>query len=166
MAGGLPARRSSPTAATRRGRKRDELTQIALSSTILVTGAGTGIGEQATRALAEAGHTVYASLRDISGRNAERAKALRESSARNGLDVRVVDLDVGSQESANHAIQTMLDETGQIDVVVHNAAHLGIGVCEAFTAEQIRDILDTNALGSTASTARCCPTCARSRRGC
>jgi NAD(P)-dependent dehydrogenase (short-subunit alcohol dehydrogenase family) len=118
-----------------------------MSSTILVTGAGTGIGNQAVWALAGAGHTVYATLRDIAGRNAERAQALRDEAAEKGLDVHVVELDVKSQDSAGSAVATVLEEQARLDVVVHNAAHLGIGVSEAFTAEQILDIFDTNALG-------------------
>lgn len=118
-----------------------------MTSVVLVTGAGTGIGNQTVRALAEAGHTVYASLRDIEGHNADRARALRDYASANGLDVRAVELDVKSQDSAGAAVGTILAEQGRIDVVVHNAAHLGMGVNEAFTPEQSLDIFDTNALG-------------------
>lgn len=38
-------------------------------SVVLFTGAATGIGNLTARALAEDGHTVYASMRDINGRN-------------------------------------------------------------------------------------------------
>lgn len=75
------------------------------------------------------------------------ADALREYAVDNGLDIGVVELDVGSQDSADRAVETVLGEQGRIDVVVHNAAHLGLAVTEAFTAEQLRDIFDTNALG-------------------
>ncbi|MFD9905051.1 SDR family NAD(P)-dependent oxidoreductase [Streptomyces sp. NPDC059063] len=115
--------------------------------TLLVTGAGTGIGNQTVRALAEAGHTVYASLRDTEGRNAPRAEALRTYAADAGVDVRVVELDVGSQESADSAVRTVLAERPHLDAVVHNAAHLGAGVTEAFTDAQLAAILDTNAIG-------------------
>ncbi|WJV47109.1 SDR family oxidoreductase [Streptomyces flavofungini] len=115
--------------------------------TVLVTGAGTGIGNQTVRALAEAGHTVYASMRDTTGRNAERAQDLRAYATTTGVDVRVVELDVGSQQSADTAVRTVLSEQDHLDVVVHNAAHLGIGINEAFTDTQIAAILDTNTIG-------------------
>lgn len=115
--------------------------------TVLVTGAGTGVGNQTVRALAEAGHTVYASMRNTGGRNAARAQELRSYAAAAGVDVRVVELDVGSQQSADAAVRTVLSEQDHLDVVVHNAAHLGAGINEAFTDEQIAAIFDTNAIG-------------------
>jgi NAD(P)-dependent dehydrogenase (short-subunit alcohol dehydrogenase family) len=47
-------------------------------SIVLVTGAGTGIGYLSVKALALAGHTVYASMRDIHGRNAAKVRELRD----------------------------------------------------------------------------------------
>lgn len=116
---------------------------MSTTNVILVTGAGSGIGEQAVRALAKEGHTVYASLRDIAGRNAGRTQALRDDTG-----ARVVELDVTSQDPVNAAVATLLREHGGIDVVVHNAAQLGWGVTEAFTPEQIAALFDTNVLGA------------------
>ena len=47
-------------------------------SIVLVTGAGTGIGHLSVKALALAGHAVYASMRDIGGRNAAKVRELRD----------------------------------------------------------------------------------------
>ena len=41
-----------------------------MSSIIVVTGASSGFGLMAARALAHAGHIVYAGMRDTAGRNA------------------------------------------------------------------------------------------------
>ncbi len=41
-----------------------------MKSVILVTGASSGFGRLTSEALAQAGHTVYASMRDTAGRNA------------------------------------------------------------------------------------------------
>lgn len=56
-----------------------------MKSVILVTGAGTGIGKLSAQTLAEAGHIVYASMRNVDGRNRPRADQLRELAARRGL---------------------------------------------------------------------------------
>jgi len=45
-----------------------------MAEVVLVTGAGSGFGALAARALAKSSHTVYASMRAVEGRNADRAK--------------------------------------------------------------------------------------------
>ncbi|MDQ3641719.1 MAG: SDR family oxidoreductase [Actinomycetota bacterium] len=115
-------------------------------SIVLITGSSTGIGNLTAKALAAAGHTVYATMRDPEGRNAERAEALRETPKGKG-DLRVVELDVTSQESADAAVRTVLDEAGGLDVVVNNAGHLVIGYAEAFTAEDLEHLFDINVFG-------------------
>ncbi|GHO56622.1 SDR family oxidoreductase [Ktedonobacter robiniae] len=114
---------------------------------ILVTGAATGIGQLSARSLAQAGHTVYASMRNITTRNVARAQAERDYAHSHGVDLRVVELDVTSQESANQAVQTILAERGHIDAVLHNAGHLVVGYVEAFEAEEIDRLFQTNVLG-------------------
>jgi NAD(P)-dependent dehydrogenase (short-subunit alcohol dehydrogenase family) len=116
-------------------------------SIILITGAATGIGRVTAERLAADGHTVYASMRDPDGRNREHAEEVRAHAQREHVELRVVELDVTSQDSADAAVATVLGEAGQLDVVVHNAGHLYVGYVEAFTAEDIAHLLDVNALG-------------------
>lgn len=122
-----------------------------MKSVILVTGASTGIGYLTARSLAQAGHTVYASMRDIKdpgGRNAPKVRELRDWSFANGLDLRAVELDVLSQPSADAAVAHIMAEQGRLDVIVRNAGHLVVGPAEAYTPEEIIKVLDTNFLGS------------------
>jgi NAD(P)-dependent dehydrogenase (short-subunit alcohol dehydrogenase family) len=59
------------------------------SSVILVTGAATGIGQLTAHSLAEAGHTVYACMRDIGKCNTARAQQERDYATARGIDLRI-----------------------------------------------------------------------------
>ena len=115
---------------------------------VLVTGAGSGIGKLTALSLAEAGHVVYASMRDIAGRNNARAAELRALAAQKKLQLHPLELDVLSQESADAAAATIVREQGHLDVVMQNAGHLVVGPTEAFTPQEIAKVFDTNVLGA------------------
>ncbi|MGX6999345.1 SDR family oxidoreductase [Caballeronia sp. KNU42] len=119
-----------------------------MKSVILVTGAGTGIGKLSALALAEAGHIVYATMRDVEGRNRGRADELRAISAQKGIALMPLELDVLSQDSADAAAATIVREQGGIDVVMQNAGHLVVGPSEAFTPEEMMKVFDTNLFGA------------------
>lgn len=82
------------------------------------------------------------------GSNSEHANDLLESAKHEGTDLRVVELDVQSQSSADDAVQSIIDASGRIDVVVNNAGHLYVGYTEAFTAEDVNNLFDINATGA------------------
>ncbi len=115
---------------------------------IVVTGASRGLGRLASNALARAGHTVYASMRNTTGRNASRVADVTEFARQHSVDLRAIELDVASQESVNAAIATIVSDNGRLDVVVHNAGHTVYGPAEAFTPEQLAQLYDTNVLST------------------
>src|SRR6266404_403395 len=115
-----------------------------MKSIILITGASSGFGALAARALARSGHTVYASMRGTTGRNARQVKEVQKFASENNVDLRAVELDVASQESADTAIQTIIAECGRLDIVIHNAGHMVFGPAEAFTTEQYAELYDIN----------------------
>ena len=115
---------------------------------ILITGASSGFGNLAARALGRAGHTVYAGLRATAGRNAEAVAGLAELSAAAAIDVRGLEMDVQDQASVDAAIATILAEQHRLDVVVHNAGHMVLGPAEAFTTQQLADLYDINVLST------------------
>ena len=119
-----------------------------MSKTILISGASSGFGALTARALADAGHTVYAGMRDVAGRNASAAADAAQYSKDNTVDLRAVELDVSSDESARQAVATVLAEQGKLDVLIHNAGHMVTGPAEAFTPEQVADLYDTNVVGT------------------
>ncbi|WP_226575123.1 SDR family oxidoreductase [Acuticoccus sediminis] len=115
------------------------------SKIILVTGASSGFGRLTAEALGRAGHTVYASMRDVTGRNAVSASEL---TALADADIRPIELDVQSELSVESAVDAIIAESGGIDVVVHNAGHMVFGPAEAFTPEQFAQQYDVNVLGT------------------
>ncbi|HSZ00211.1 MAG TPA: SDR family oxidoreductase [Terriglobales bacterium] len=119
-----------------------------MKNVIAVTGASSGFGALAARALARAGHTVYASMRETKGRNADQVKEVEKYAADHGVDLRVVELDVSSQKSCDTGIQEIISKNGSLDVVVHNAGHMVFGPAEAFTPEQLGELYDINVLST------------------
>src|SRR2546430_13538598 len=61
-----------------------------------------------------------------------------------------VDLDVSSQKSCDAAIQEIISKNGRLDVVVHNAGHMVLGLAEAFAPEQLAELYDVNVLSTQA----------------
>jgi len=119
-----------------------------MKTVILVTGASSGFGALAARALAKAGHTVYASMPDVRGHNASQADTVKAFSEENHVDLRSVELDVTSQSSVDAAMAAIFKNNVHLDVVVHNAGHMTFGPAEAFTADQLAHIYDINVLGT------------------
>jgi NAD(P)-dependent dehydrogenase (short-subunit alcohol dehydrogenase family) len=95
-----------------------------------------------------AGHTVYASMRETKGRNAHCVEEIETFARQHGVDLRAIELDVASQESASSAIDTVVSQNGRLDVVVHSAGQIVYGPVEAFTPEQLAEHYDTNVLST------------------
>jgi len=119
-----------------------------MKQVVLITGASSGFGALTARALALAGHTVYASMRETTGRNASQVEAVKAYAAEYKVDLRTVELDVASQVSADAAVKTIVADNGRLDVVIHNAGHMSFGPAEAFTPEQFAQLYDINVLST------------------
>jgi NAD(P)-dependent dehydrogenase (short-subunit alcohol dehydrogenase family) len=119
-----------------------------MNKIIIITGASSGFGRLTANALARSGHTVYASMRDMTGRNGPQATDVRKFAKENGVDLRPIELDVLSQESVDRAVASIIATHGNIDVVVHNAGHMVFGPAEAFTPEQLAELYDINVLST------------------
>jgi NAD(P)-dependent dehydrogenase (short-subunit alcohol dehydrogenase family) len=115
---------------------------------ILITGASCGFGALTARHLAEAGHTVYATMRETMGRNAKQVETAKRFAVEKEVDLRTKELAVGSGKSIDRAIQEIVAEAGRLDVVIHNAGHMVYGPAEAFTPEQLAELYDINVLST------------------
>ncbi|EGD42149.1 short-chain dehydrogenase/reductase SDR [Nocardioidaceae bacterium Broad-1] len=119
-----------------------------MNQIVVITGASSGFGALTARALARAGQTVYAGMRETSGRNAPAVRAAADYSAEHGVDLRAIELDVNSQDSVDAAIARIEADNGRIDVLIHNAGHMVVGPTEAFTPEQLAELYDVNVLST------------------
>lgn len=102
-------------------------------TTTLITGANKSLGLETVRRLIDAGHTVYAGMRDLSKGDAAAA-----------LGARPVQLDVTDQASVDTAFASLRG----LDVLVNNAGVLGtsFGV-DDLTPAAMQEVLDTNVVG-------------------
>ncbi len=119
-----------------------------MKQVIVITGASSGFGALSARALAHAGHIVYASMRETTGRNASQVAEVARYAADHGVDLRTVELDVASDQSAEAGIAKIIADNGRLDVVIHNAGHMSFGPAEAFTPEQFAQLYDINVLST------------------
>ncbi|WP_175922781.1 SDR family oxidoreductase [Burkholderia latens] len=119
-----------------------------MSKVILVTGASSGFGRLTAEALARAGHIVYASMRDVGGRNAPVLDQMRTLARDARVVLRPLELDVQSDASIDRAVAQVIEQAGRIDVLIHNAGHMAFGPAEAFTPEQYAQLYDINVLST------------------
>ena len=109
------------------------------SSSVLITGASTGIGHSTATRLAESGWRVFAGVRETAGARPE--------------GVEVVELDVTSAESIAGALAHVGERTGgRLDALVNNAGIPVAGAVETIPVEDFRELIETNLIGSFAVT--------------
>lgn len=136
-----------------------------MKNVIVITGASSGFGALTARALADAGHIIYASMRGTQGRNAPQVEEVKKYSAEHGVDLRAIELDVSSEESVETAIRTIIAENERLDVVIHNAGHMVFGPAEAFIPEQLAAMYDVNVLGTQRVNRAALPQMRKQKRG-
>jgi NAD(P)-dependent dehydrogenase (short-subunit alcohol dehydrogenase family) len=82
----------------------------------VVTGSSSGIGLATSLALARNGYLTYATMRNLAKRDSVQSTAEKQH-----LSIRTVQLDVTDENSVKNAIQSILSESGRIDLLVNNA---------------------------------------------
>lgn len=135
------------------------------TKTVLITGASTGFGRDTAETLAHAGHHVFATMRDIKGKNHMHAEALLGSARSDKLHLEVLELDVTSDASVDQAINSIIKTAGRIDVLVNNAGIASAGVSEAFTPGQLQSLFDVNVIGVHRVTRAVLPTLRKQKDG-
>jgi NAD(P)-dependent dehydrogenase (short-subunit alcohol dehydrogenase family) len=107
-----------------------------MTKTVLITGAASGIGRATAEAFAKRGYTTYATSR--------RLETLNELAM---LGCQTLELDVTSEDSMQHALKTILERHGQINILINNAGYGLNGPIEELEMNQLRHQFETNVFG-------------------
>lgn len=113
----------------------------------LITGASSGFRRLTAETLARRGYCVFASMRNVDGKNSGVAAEILNLAKHENLDLHVVELDVTDDASVNAAVHSVVSEAGRIDIAVNNAGGGGMGPAESFTVEQVVQQFDQNYVG-------------------
>jgi len=116
---------------------------------IVITGASSGIGLLTTVELARRGHTVVATMRDLT-RRTRLDEALAAAGVSGGVECRR--LNVTEFGSIPGVVEEIVRDRGRIDVLVNNAGFAVAGFSEDLKMEEIRMQLETNFFGHVAMT--------------
>ena len=108
----------------------------------IVTGSATGIGYETALHLAKNGFSTYATMRNL-----QKAKEIKETADAESLPLDVIQLDVTDNVSITQAIDTVISQSGRIDVLVNNAGYGLIGSIEDMSIEELKAQYETNVFG-------------------
>lgn len=108
----------------------------------VVTGSSSGIGFETSLVLARNNFHTYATMR-----NPEKGTKIRVVKSGENLPIEIIQLDVTSDKSVSHAIESILSESGTINVLVNNAGYGLVGAFEELGMDEIKQQYETNFFG-------------------
>jgi NAD(P)-dependent dehydrogenase (short-subunit alcohol dehydrogenase family) len=114
---------------------------------VLITGASSGFGKLIAETLARKGFQVFATMRNVKGKNAAVAQELLALAKRESLDLHVLELDVTDDASVERAVGEAAAQYGRIDVLVNNAGFGVTDLVETVPMSQAQRQFDVNVFG-------------------
>ncbi|MCP4903166.1 MAG: SDR family NAD(P)-dependent oxidoreductase, partial [bacterium] len=112
-------------------------------TTAIVTGGSRGIGREIVRLLAVEGADVTFFYLE----NREAADAVETGCRAQGQTVKALQVDVRDAEACRKAVESVLERSERIDILVNNSGLVRDGLLPALSEDDIRDVLDTNIQG-------------------
>lgn len=113
-----------------------------MPKSILITGTSSGLGISLAIQAAQAGHRVYATMRNLSKR-----AALDAAAAEAGVELTVLALDVQDSATIKAAVAEVIAQSGTIDVLINNAGAGYVRSTEQASEEDIGWVMDVNFMG-------------------
>jgi NAD(P)-dependent dehydrogenase (short-subunit alcohol dehydrogenase family) len=126
----------------------------------LVTGSNSGIGLATAIALARAGHTVAATMRDL-----QRGDELHKIAEQEKLSIRLAAIDVDDDDSVRDGFAKVVAQDGPIDILVNNAGISGVDAIEETPLDMFRHVMETNFFGGLRCIKAVIPSMRERRRG-
>jgi NAD(P)-dependent dehydrogenase (short-subunit alcohol dehydrogenase family) len=114
---------------------------------VLITGTSSGFGRLIAETLARKKYRVFATMRDIKGRNATVAGEIVKLAKHDSLSLQSLELDVTNDSSVERAVSKVVLECGRLDVLVNNAGYGVMDLAETVTTAQAQRQFDTNFFG-------------------
>src|SRR5258705_1322443 len=114
---------------------------------VLVTGTSSGFGRLIAETLARKNFQVFATMRNVKGRNAAAAREMTELAKRESLLLQTIELDVAKGVSVESGVSKAVLQCGRIDVLVNNAGFGIVDLAETVTMAQAQRQFDTNFFG-------------------
>jgi NAD(P)-dependent dehydrogenase (short-subunit alcohol dehydrogenase family) len=112
------------------------------SKVAVVTGSSSGIGLETSLVLARNKFHTYATMR-----SPERGTKMRKIQSGENLPIEITQLDVTSDKSVTNAIESIVSESGRIDVLINNAGYGLVGAFEELDIDEIKQQYETNFFG-------------------
>lgn len=114
-----------------------------MKKTVLITGGSRGIGKASAELFARQGYNVVINY----FQSAAAAQALAAELTGEGLSIMVCPADVSKREQVDAMVQTVLECTGSIEVLINNAGIAQQKLFTDITAEDWDAMLDVNVKG-------------------
>jgi NAD(P)-dependent dehydrogenase (short-subunit alcohol dehydrogenase family) len=126
----------------------------------VVTGSSSGIGLATSLALAKNGYLTYATMRNL-----DKQDSIQSIAEKQHLPIRTAQLDVTDENSVKSAIQSIITESGRIDLLVNNAGYGLTGAFEDIEIDEIKALYETNVFGVIRVTQAVLPIMRKQRSG-
>lgn len=120
------------------------------NQTIFITGASSGFGLITANILHAKGYTVYGTSRTPNNHQ---------------TDFHLIEMDVTKKHSVEKAVSLIIQNEGQIDVLINNAGVAMYGAIEEASEQNIRQLFETNVFGVIRTTAAVLPHMRSKRAG-
>jgi 3-oxoacyl-[acyl-carrier protein] reductase len=131
------------------------------NKTAIITGAGKGIGKATAIALAKEG--VHLGLVARSSADLESLQASLTSTF--GIKVYYAAADISNKTEADHAVHTLIEKLGSVDILLNNAGTAQFGLLVDMEPEQWERIIQTNLMGTYYVTRAALPTMLKQNGG-